>query len=158
MKTDKLKVMLIGTAALALVGCGAPGGTTTNTSSVPVTTTTSSASGYGVVQAIDMVQRDQAQVGGIGLGTIAGAVVGGALGNQVGSGSGRTAATIAGAAGGAYAGNKMQQNARSADQVYRVTLRMDNGSMQTLAMENSPGLQIGDRVRVDNGVIVERMR
>lgn len=43
------------------------------------------------------------------LGGAAGAAVGGLLGNQVGSGSGRTAATIAGAGVGAYAGYKLAE-------------------------------------------------
>ena len=43
------------------------------------------------------------------LGGVAGAAVGGLLGNQVGSGSGRTAATIAGAGVGAYAGYRLAE-------------------------------------------------
>jgi uncharacterized protein YcfJ len=43
------------------------------------------------------------------LGGVAGAAVGGLLGNQVGSGSGRTAATVAGAGVGAYAGYKLAE-------------------------------------------------
>ncbi len=39
-----------------------------------------------------------------GINTATGAVVGGALGNQVGSGQGKTAATIGGAAAGAVIG------------------------------------------------------
>ena len=42
---------------------------------------------------------------GIGIG----AVVGGLLGNQVGGGNGRTLATIAGAVGGGYVGNEIAQ-------------------------------------------------
>lgn len=43
------------------------------------------------------------------LGTVAGAAVGGLLGNQVGSGSGRTAATVGGAAVGGFAGYKLAE-------------------------------------------------
>ena len=43
------------------------------------------------------------------LGTVGGAVVGGLLGNQVGSGSGRTAATVGGAALGGFAGYKLTE-------------------------------------------------
>jgi hypothetical protein len=35
---------------------------------------------------------------------------------------------------------------------------MDNGSLQNLTQETQPNLQIGERVRLDNGVIVERGR
>lgn len=155
MWNEKLKFVLAGTIVLALAGCGSTNRTTTSSSeSRPVTT--SSASGYGVVQAIDTVPREQA---GIGLGTAAGAVVGGVLGNQVGSGRGRTAATVAGAAGGAMVGGQMQRNLQAAgNQVYRVSVRMDNGAIQNLVQETQPNLQIGERVRIGNGVIVERLR
>jgi uncharacterized protein YcfJ len=42
-------------------------------------------------------------------GMIAGAVIGGLLGNQVGKGSGRTLATVAGAVGGGYAGREIDR-------------------------------------------------
>lgn len=167
MWTEKMTAAMLGALVVALAACGsAPrdtstaGGssipvTTSSTSSIPVTTTTSSATGYGVVQAIDVVPREQT---GLGIGTVAGAVVGGVLGNQVGSGSGRTAATVAGAAGGAMVGHQMEKNTRAADQAYRVAVRMDNGSIQTLVQEAPPGVQVGERVRLDNGVIVERFR
>lgn len=154
---DTVKLGLVGACILALAACG-----TTRTASTPdtipvttTTTTTSSATGYGVVQSIDVVPRQQA---GVGLGTVAGAVVGGVLGNQVGSGRGRSAATVAGAAGGALAGHELEKNAQGADQVYRVTLRMDNGALQTLVQETRPDVQVGERVRISNGVIVERFR
>ncbi|HEX7633686.1 MAG TPA: glycine zipper 2TM domain-containing protein [Noviherbaspirillum sp.] len=155
MWTDKIRLALLALSVSALTACAAGGGmagvpTTTNTST---TATAGSVSGTGVVQSIDLVTREQA---GLGLGTAAGAVVGGVLGNQVGSGSGRTAATVAGAAGGALIGHQMEKNVRAADRVYRVTIRMDDGSLQTLTQETQPQVQAGERVRLANGVIVER--
>lgn len=50
-------------------------------------------------------QAQQAQYHPVGIGV--GAVVGGLLGNQVGGGNGRTLATIAGALGGGYVGNEV---------------------------------------------------
>ena len=86
-------------------------------------------------------------------------MLGGVLGNQVGSGSGRTAATVAGAVGGAYAGNRMEQGSGgNSSPVYRVTVRMDNGALQTVGQENIGALQVGDRVRLSSGTIVERYR
>ncbi|HJV73457.1 MAG TPA: glycine zipper 2TM domain-containing protein [Noviherbaspirillum sp.] len=159
MWAENIKTMMLGVSMLALAACGSPpSSTSANTgSSIPVTTagTTSTATGYGVVQSIDAVPREQA---GIGLGSVAGAVVGGVLGNQVGSGRGRTAATVAGAAGGALVGHEMQKNSRASENVYRVSVRMDNGAMQTLTQEVQPGVQVGERVRLENGVIVERFR
>jgi outer membrane lipoprotein SlyB len=92
------------------------------------------------------------------LGSIAGAVVGGVLGNQIGSGTGRTAATIAGAAGGGLVGNKVEKNMHPGAPGYRVTVRMDNGAMQTVMLNNPPSVQAGDRVRMQDGAIVERLK
>lgn len=114
------------------------------------TRTTNLVAGFGVVQGIDLVPRQSA---GLGVGTVAGAVVGGVIGHQVGSGSGNTAATIAGAAGGALAGRAIENRTQQASQVYRLTLRMDDGTVQSLVQESLPSLRIGDRIRIQNGVI-----
>ncbi len=50
-------------------------------------------------------QKPAAQNSPIGIGV--GAVIGGVLGNQIGSGDGKTLATIAGAIGGGYIGNEV---------------------------------------------------
>lgn len=156
MWTEPFRIALVAIFALALAACETPNRTASTADTIPVTSTAGSASGYGVVQSIDLVQRDQA---GIGIGTVAGAVVGGVLGNQIGSGSGRTAATVAGAAGGAYAGHQIERNRQAAaNQAYRISVRMDNGSIQTLTQDTQPNLQIGERVRLANGAIVERFR
>lgn len=157
MKTNILKLGLAGICVLAVAACGST--RTAQTSEIPVTTTTtsttSSASGYGVVQSIDLVPRQRA---GVGIGTVAGAVVGGVLGNQVGGGSGRTAATVAGAAGGALAGHELEKDGQQAGDVYRITVHMDNGALQTLTQDSTGGLQVGERVRISNGTIVEHVR
>lgn len=160
--TDKLRVTMALACAAVFTACSTPQQTTSAGGSIPVSSAgTSTASGYGVVQSIDVVQGGSSGgIGGsgIGLGTVTGAVVGGALGNQVGSGSGRTAATVAGAVGGGLVGNRMEQNTRAADQAYRVTVRMDNGTMHTVTQETPPVVQVGERVRLSNGLIVERFR
>jgi outer membrane lipoprotein SlyB len=79
--------------------------------------------------------------------------VGGLLGNQVGSGSGRTAATVAGAVGGALAGREIERNA-NARQRYEVVVRYANGATQTIPYENNPGFRVGDRVKVSDGVLI----
>jgi outer membrane lipoprotein SlyB len=161
---EKAKFILAGASVVTLAACGGMNpnaGYPSSAGSAPAYPggATSSASGYGVVQSVDVV-GGQNSGSGTTLGTVAGAVVGGVLGNQVGSGRGRTAATVAGATGGALAGGQMQRNTQqgAAQQSYQVSVRMDNGAIQTLAMSNPPGLQVGDRVRVANGVIVERFR
>ncbi len=108
----------------------------------------SNVNGTGSIQSIDLVPRSK----GIGLGTLAGAAVGGLLGHQVGGGTGRTVATAAGAAGGAYVGHEMEKR-RSAGEIYKVTIRMDDGTTQSFAQENAPQLNPGDRVRITNGVL-----
>ena len=148
---------------LVLTGCGTMGNSSgtsgTGTSSSGSANSGAAYSGYGVVQAIELVQQSttaSSGIGGsgIGVGAIAGAVVGGVLGNQVGGGSGKTVATVAGAAGGAYVGNEIEkrQQQKGAD-AYTVTVRMDSGSYQTVTQASNAGLRVGDRVRIDNGTV-----
>ncbi|MES2323492.1 MAG: glycine zipper 2TM domain-containing protein [Pseudomonadota bacterium] len=101
------------------------------------------------VEAINVVQVDG---DGNYLGTIGGGVVGAALGSQVGKGSGRTAAQIAGALGGAYIGRNIERNAKRT-QHYEVVIRFNNGGTQTVTYENDPGLRVGEKVKVNNGVL-----
>ena len=56
------------------------------------------------------VQQSAAPTTGIGIAT--GAVIGGLLGNQIGGGNGRALATIAGAVGGGYVGNEVEKRTR----------------------------------------------
>lgn len=108
-------------------------------------------SGYGVLQSIEMVRQDGS---GIGVGTLAGAVVGGIVGSQVGQGQGQTAATVIGAAGGAYAGHELEkQRQQQRSDAYKFTIRMNDGSYQTVIQASNPDIRVGDRVRVTNGVV-----
>lgn len=147
--------LAVGTAAsLALLaGCNTPGayGNTGGTyGAMPAAASTTVSNGFGVVQAIDTVPRDSS---GIDVGTVGGAVVGGLLGNQVGQGRGNTAATIAGAAGGALVGREVERNMRQGEQVYRITVRLDNGALQGYVQQAPPAVRIGDRVRIVNNVV-----
>jgi len=69
---------------------------------------------YGMVQAIDSMQRQDLGMGAVG----------------------------AAAAGGARS-----------DPVYRVTVRLDDGSSQTMVLDAMPAYKVGDRVRYSNGAI-----
>lgn len=103
-----------------------------------------------VVEAVNVVETSGE---GSALGTVGGAVVGGLLGSQVGSGSGRTAASVAGAVGGAVAGRQLERNMRRG-QRYEVMVRYpSNGATRTIRYDNDPGFRVGDRVRVNNGVL-----
>ncbi|WP_397408778.1 glycine zipper 2TM domain-containing protein [Polaromonas sp.] len=106
----------------------------------------------GTVEAVTAVQR-QGEVNGVavgnttvGLGTVAGGVVGGLLGNQVGGGSGKTAMTVLGVAGGAFAGNQIEKNMKKVT-VYQVRVRMNDGS--TRNVEVSSSIPVGSRVIVE---------
>jgi outer membrane lipoprotein SlyB len=101
MWTKRPGCICAGAIVLALTACGANNLMRSSSETVPVSGgASSSASGYGVIQSIEAIPREQSGGGVVGLGTAAGAVVGGVLGNQGGAGRGRTAATVAGAAGG----------------------------------------------------------
>lgn len=106
---------------------------------------------YGVVQSIDLVRVDSAN-SGVGIGTIAGAVVGGIIGHQVGSGNGNTAATVLGAAGGAYAGRELEKRNQQQTDAYKFTIRLRDGTYQTVTQTTNADIRVGDRVRIDNGV------
>ena len=147
-------------AVLMLGACGTmndPFNTSGSETAYPGTVNPGSAySGYGVVDSIERVSQGNTGIGGsgIGIGTIAGAVVGGIVGNQVGSGRGNTAATVVGAAGGAYVGHeidKRQQHAKT-DDLYKLSIRMNSGSYQTLTQTTVADLRVGDRVQIDNGI------
>ena len=101
-------------------------------------------------------QVNVVEVSGSGnyLGTVGGAVVGGLLGSQVGGGNGRTAAQVAGAVGGAVIGNNIERNSRRNKNHYEVVVRYGNGGTQTIVYETDPGYRTGDKVRVNNGVLV----
>jgi outer membrane lipoprotein SlyB len=106
----------------------------------------------GTVEAVTAVQR-QGKVNGvdvgnqtIGLGTVAGGVVGGLLGNQVGGGKGKTAMTVLGVAGGAFAGNAIEKNMKKVT-VYSTRVRMDDGS--TRNVDVSSAVAVGSRVTVE---------
>jgi outer membrane lipoprotein SlyB len=62
------------------------------------------------------------------------------------------AGTVAGAAvGGSAAGATGSSGA--ADRVYRVTLRMDDGSTRVVTQETTPDYRAGDRVNLSSGAI-----
>jgi outer membrane lipoprotein SlyB len=102
----------------------------------------------GTVESIQQVDK---QKYASGAGAIVGGLVGGGLGSLVGGGSGKTAAIIVGAIGGGLVGNEMQKN--QTELIWEIGIRYDDGSYGTITQTQSPGLRIGDRVRVtDTGL------
>ncbi len=146
-------------------------------SSAPSTTYPSTAPGAGTVQsaptaAIEngrVTDIQQVQMGATSatnpsarnavVGGIIGAVVGNMAGKHINSGDNRTAATVLGAAGGAAVGNRIGQRqentaaAGAAGPAYRVTVQTDQGAWRTYEVGALGDLRVGDRVRVENGVI-----
>jgi outer membrane lipoprotein SlyB len=108
----------------------------------------------GTITSIDLMRAEQQRVSPVG--AIAGAVIGGFLGNQVGAGSGKAVATVAGVAAGGLAGNEIGRRAEAGGtpDVYRLEIRYDGGGRQYIDVGNPGDLRPGDRVRVDaNGQI-----
>ncbi|MDO8455866.1 MAG: glycine zipper 2TM domain-containing protein [Burkholderiaceae bacterium] len=105
----------------------------------------------GSVQNIEVIRF--ASRGTTGGGAVAGAVIGGVIGNQFGRGSGRAAATGLGVVGGAVIGNAVEMNNQSQNDIYRVSVRFDNGTIGQFDYQNVDNLRIGDRVRVEGGLL-----
>lgn len=133
--------------ALSLAACQTMGGNSHTSYPAP------SRVQHGVVKSVESVPQENQGIAGtsVGLGAVAGAVIGGVVGHQVGAGRGKTVATIAGAAGGAYVGNELEK--RNQNPVYRVTVRLDDGSYQAVNVDNAAEFRVGDRVRLDNGAL-----
>ncbi len=147
-----IKFISVPFVALALLsaGCESLGNLgSSGSSQVQTQPIASNVNGTGTIQAVEVVPRSQ----GLGLGTLAGAAIGGVLGHQVGGGTGKTVSTVAGAAGGAYVGHEMEKRRRSDNQIYKVTIRMDDGTTQSFAQEAEPTIRQGDRVTITNGVL-----
>jgi len=106
----------------------------------------------GVVQSVNLVEVEGK---GSGLGMITGGVLGGLLGNQVGQGNGKTVATVAGVAGGAYAGNQVEKSVKKTKS-YNIVVKMHDGATRTFHQNTDPGLGIGEKVKIENGVIVRQ--
>ena len=108
---------------------------------------------YGQVINIDYIPGGTARTGPNVPGAIIGAVAGAVLGNQIGSGGGRDAATVLGGAAGAAVGSQVGRSTSVTDPVYRITLRTEQGVVRTYDVPVTGDLRVGDRVRVENGLI-----
>lgn len=108
--------------------------------------------GCGTVESISSVEHPASTSG---VGAVAGGLTGALLGNQIGRGDGRTVMTIAGGAGGAYLGNKIEQNTRRTT-VYKIVVRMENGSQRTIQQSAAPGVAVGDPVQIVGNTVVAR--
>jgi outer membrane lipoprotein SlyB len=104
----------------------------------------------GTVESIEsFTEKGQASGGG----AVAGGVVGAIIGHQIGSGRGKDLATVAGAVGGAVAGHEIEKNVKKVTR-YRIALRMDDGTQQTLVLDAATGVNVGDKVKIVDGMLV----
>jgi len=162
-KFTRLSTLAVGGLAVAmLAGCSSYRlGPTVST--YPATTTTYPVATYPVAGAewgrivnIEYLPvGTNAPLGNNVLGAVVGGVAGAVLGNQIGSGGGRAAATVLGGVAGAAVGNQIARNSAGVTTVagYRITMQTDTGLIRTFEVPATGDLRVGDRVRVDNGVI-----
>jgi len=114
---------------------------------LPGTPATKLCATCGVVDSVRYVEKKGQ---GSGAGLVAGGIVGGVLGHQIGSGRGNTAATILGAGAGAYAGNQIEKNVKKKS-YWVVSVRLDDGSKQSITSGAKPAFKQGDRVKIVDG-------
>ena len=107
----------------------------------------------GTVEAINAIQ---VKGDGSYIGLIGGGLAGVVLGSQIGNGRGRTAAQVLGAAGGALAGREIEKNVRK-NTHYEVVTRLESGGTQTVTYPTAPAFKVGDRVRIENNLLVPRV-
>lgn len=105
---------------------------------------------------IETVREIKSQGQSSGIGAIAGGIIGGVLGSQVGGGHGREVATVAGAVAGGFAGNEMERNQRSGSSRYQTVVRFEDGTTQLFTEDGIPHWRIGQKVKVEGGVIIPR--
>lgn len=136
---------------LLLAACAAPVTRTTRIYDEPAPAAFAGVE-YGTVRRIEVADTIEQPSGG---GTVLGGLVGGVIGNQIGHGAGRAAATVLGAFGGGVIGNQIEQDqaARHSGRVYHVVVRLDHGGTRRFDFGALNGLRVGDRVRLDHGVL-----
>ncbi|MES3002203.1 MAG: glycine zipper 2TM domain-containing protein [Pseudomonadota bacterium] len=105
---------------------------------------------YGRITNIEFFQADAPRAGVNVPGAVVGGLVGAAAGNALSGG--RDAATVLGGAAGAVVGSQVGRGPATAG-VYRITIQSETAGWRTFDVPATGDLRIGDRVRVDNGVI-----
>jgi outer membrane lipoprotein SlyB len=99
----------------------------------------------GTVESVREVTQDGKTKG---IGAVAGGAVGGVLGHQLKHES--KLVTLVGAAAGAFIGNEAEKR-QNATKHWELTVRLDDGTTQTIASETAPFWHPGDRVRLLEG-------
>jgi outer membrane lipoprotein SlyB len=121
--------------------------------------TVMSTQGATVVRAAQVTNvRDVTLRGGrpSGLGSFVGAILGGVAGSKIGSGTGSTAAGIGGAVAGSMAGQRVEES-RIGRKTTELTLRFENGDIQTYQVDPDDSYRVGDMVDVTTNRGVTRV-
>lgn len=108
---------------------------------------------YGRVSNIEYYPGGVARTGPNVPGAILGGVAGAVIGHQIGGGSGRDAATVLGGVAGAAIGSQAGRTTTTTEALYRVTVTTDSGIVRYYDVPATGDLRVGDRVRIDAGVI-----
>jgi len=105
----------------------------------------------GVVDSVKEVeQKGENPIAGPIIGGIAGAV----LGHQFGEGRGKTVAAAVGAGAGVLGGKVVEQKVR-ATKHWETSVRLDDGSTQTIKSDAQPAFHANERVRVVDGLLLK---
>jgi len=105
----------------------------------------------GVIESVQEIeQKGENPIAGPIIGGIAGAV----LGHQFGEGRGKTVAAAVGAGAGVLGGKVVEQKVR-ATKHWETTVRLDDGSTQTIKSDAQPAFHAGERVRVVDGLLLK---
>lgn len=110
----------------------------------------SSTQGTTLVQTAQITDIRDVTLGGdqsSGIGSVAGAVLGGLAGGKVGSGTGRTITSIGGAIAGGVAGHRIE-SAMATRTVTELTIRFENGDVRTYNVEPGAAFRIGETVKI----------
>jgi outer membrane lipoprotein SlyB len=138
---------VLSASALALVtACSSAPPRNEAVGGVPMAVNT--ANQFGRVSGIEIVPVATRTTGG---GAVLGAVLGAVIGHQVGSGTGRDVATGVGAVGGAVIGNSVEKRNKNDSDIYRISVRFDNGAVGQFDYQRIDDLRVGDRVMVEGG-------
>jgi len=138
-----MKTVFLAVIVAIVAGCASVGPQDYGRSEARVVQTVA----YGTVEGVRTVRitEDKPIVG-----TVAGAALGGLLGNSIGHGGGRAAATVIGAVGGGIAGNAIERHATAQDG-QEIVIRLDNGTTIAVVQGAAQGFETGQRVRVLTG-------
>ena len=134
--------------AIVLASCAAP---TTRTVYVSEDPQAEYSASHGSITKIEQIEVSG---GTSGAGAVIGGIVGGVAGHQVGQGRGKDVATIAGAVGGVLIGNEVEKRNTDPKTFYRVSVRLDNGGLRIFEQGSLSNLEVGDRIRIDRNHVV----